>query len=65
MGSQLNAVHLEATHQDVTECVDYKSAISSSVTDFKKNYKSLVDPRLNSAQTMHVIQCIAKYYAER
>ena len=65
MGSQLNAIHLEATHQNITECVDYKSSIGSSVTDFKKNYKSLVDPRLNYAQTMHVIQCIAKYYAER
>lgn len=65
MGSHLNAIHLEATHQNVMECVDYKSSISSSVTDFKKNYKSLVDPRLNYAQTMHVIQCVAKYYAER
>lgn len=65
MGSQLNAIHLEATHQNVTECVDYKSSISSSVTDFKQNYRSLVDPRLNYAQTMHVIQCVAKYYAER
>lgn len=65
MGSQLNAIHLEATHQNVTECVDYKSSISSSVTDFKKNYRSLVDPRLNYAQTMHVIQCVAKHYAER
>lgn len=65
MGSQLNAIHLEATHQNVAECVDYKSSMSSSVTDLKKNYKSLVDPRLNYAQTMHVIQCIAKYCAER
>lgn len=64
MGSQLNALHLEATHQNVMECVDYKSSISSSVTDFKKNYRSLMDPRLNYAQTMHVIQCVAKYYTE-
>lgn len=64
MGSQLNAIHLEATHQNVTECVDYKSSISSPVTDFKQNYRSLVDPRLNYAQTMCVIQCVAKYYAE-
>lgn len=61
IGSQLNAIHLEATHQDVTECVDYQS----SLCDFKKNYKSLVDPRLNYAQTMHVIHCVAKQYAER
>ncbi|MFA6301666.1 MAG: 3-deoxy-7-phosphoheptulonate synthase [Legionella sp.] len=65
MGSQLNAIHLEATHQNVRECVDYKSSFSSSVTDFKKNYRSLVDPRLNYAQTIHVIQCVAKYYAKR
>lgn len=64
LSSQLNAIHLEATHQNVTECVDYKSSISSSITDFKKNYKSLVDPRLNYAQTMHVMRCIAKHYIE-
>ncbi|WP_131795560.1 3-deoxy-7-phosphoheptulonate synthase [Fluoribacter gormanii] len=61
MGSQLNAIHLEATHQDVTECLDYES----SLCNCKKNYTSLVDPRLNYAQTMHVIQCVAKYFAER
>lgn len=65
MASQLNALHLEATHENVTECVDYKFSVSSSVTDFKKSYKSLVDPRLNYAQTMHAIQCVAKYYTER
>lgn len=66
MGSQLNAIHLEATHQNVTECIDYKYSISSNpITDFKTNYRSLADPRLNYAQTMHVIQCAAKYYAER
>lgn len=54
MGSQLNAIHLEATHQNVTECIDYK------FSDYKQNYKSLMDPRLNYAQTMHVMQCIAK-----
>jgi 3-deoxy-7-phosphoheptulonate synthase len=65
MGSQLNAIHLEATHQNVTECVDYQSCFSSSGIDFKKDFKSLVDPRLNYVQTMHVIQCLAKYYAKR
>jgi 3-deoxy-7-phosphoheptulonate synthase len=64
MGSALNAIHLEATHQDVTECLDYNSSIDDSVIDFKKSYKSLLDPRLNYAQTMHVMQCIAKYYVE-
>ncbi|MDR3441846.1 MAG: 3-deoxy-7-phosphoheptulonate synthase [Legionella sp.] len=64
MGSKLNAIHLEATHQDVTECIDYKSSICSSVIDFKKSYKSLVDPRLNYEQTMHVIQCVARHYVE-
>ncbi|MFT4059522.1 MAG: 3-deoxy-7-phosphoheptulonate synthase [Legionella sp.] len=64
MGSTLNAIHLEATHQKVTECIDYKSSLCSSVTGFKKNYKSLVDPRLNYEQTMHVMQCIAKHYVD-
>ncbi|KTD00561.1 3-deoxy-7-phosphoheptulonate synthase [Fluoribacter gormanii] len=64
MGSQLNAIHLEATHQNVTECMDYKSSRCESISDLKKNYKSLLDPRLNYAQTMHVIQCVAKHYAK-
>lgn len=63
MGSQLNAIHLEATHQNVTECMDYKSSHCESISDLKKNYKNLLDPRLNYAQTLHVIQCVAKYYA--
>ncbi|WP_287007390.1 3-deoxy-7-phosphoheptulonate synthase, partial [Legionella sp.] len=64
MGSKLNAIHLEATHQDVTECLDYNSSINELVTDFKKSYKSLVDPRLNYAQTIHMMQGIAKLYIE-
>ena len=64
MGSKLNAIHLEATYQDVTECVDYESSICDSVTDFKKTYKSLAEPRLNYEQTMHVIQSIAKHYVD-
>lgn len=64
MGSQLNAIHLEATHQNVTECMDYKLSCCESISDIKKNYKSLLDPRLNYAQTMHVIQCVAKHYAK-
>ncbi|PYD07176.1 phospho-2-dehydro-3-deoxyheptonate aldolase, partial [Pseudomonas syringae pv. pisi] len=58
----LNAIHLEATHQNVTECMDYNSSRCESISDLKKNYKSLLDPRLNYAQTMHVIQCVAKHY---
>lgn len=65
MDSQLNAMHLEATHQDITECIDYELSTNSSVTDVKKSYTSLRDPRLNYAQAIHVIQCVAKYYAER
>ncbi|KTC76064.1 3-deoxy-7-phosphoheptulonate synthase [Legionella birminghamensis] len=64
MGSRLNAIHLEATHQNVMECMDYTSSENDSLAmDFKKNYKSLLDPRLNYAQTIHVMQCIAKCYA--
>jgi 3-deoxy-7-phosphoheptulonate synthase len=61
MGSKLNAIHLEATHQDVTECMDYPSSIDDLVTD-SKSCKSLGDPRLNYAQTIHVLQNIARYY---
>lgn len=63
-GSQLNAIHLEATYQNVRECMDYESSFSSSGCGIKKSYKNLVNPRLNYAQTMHVIQCVARYYIE-
>jgi len=64
MGSKLNAIHLEATHQDVTECVSYESSLYDSVSELKKNYKSLLDPRLNYEQTLHVIQLVVKHYIE-
>ena len=62
IGSQLNAIHLEITHQDVTECLDYTFA-DDSVTDLT-SHRSLMAPRLNYAQTIHVIQCIAKHYVQ-
>lgn len=58
LGSRLNAIHLEATHQNVSECSDYKSSISYSIADYKKR----AAPRLNYAQTVHLMQCIAKHY---
>lgn len=63
MGSQLNALHLEATYEEVTECVNYELPAGDSLTDLNKNYNSLT-PRLNYEQTMHVIQCVAKNYVE-
>lgn len=64
MDSQLNAIHLEATYQNVTECVDYNIPSQNLGAGFKKNYKSLVDPRLNYAQTMHVMQSVAQHYIQ-
>ncbi|MFJ1268645.1 3-deoxy-7-phosphoheptulonate synthase [Legionella lytica] len=64
MGSQLNAIHLEITDQDVTECLNYPSSIDESIIDRQKCYNNLVvNPRLNYAQAMHVMQCIAKLSA--
>lgn len=62
LGSQLNSIHLEATHQDIMECLDYNSPPCNSVNYFKKNCNSLTDLRLNYAQTIHVMQCLAKQY---
>lgn len=52
-GSRLGGMHVEASGDtDLLECVD-------SLDQLKPNraYKSLVDPRLNSAQCMRLIQC--------
>lgn len=62
LDSQLNAIHLDATHQDVTECMDYRPSLCHSVAYCNKSYKSVVNPRLNYAQTIHVMRCIAKHY---
>jgi len=62
MGSQLNAIHLEATHQDIMECMNYESTYHG--IDLNKNYKSLPDPRLNFEQTVHVIQHVARNYID-
>lgn len=55
----LAGIHLEATHEDVSECL----SINETTINADK-YKSFVDPRLNREQTIavidHVIHCIKK-----
>jgi 3-deoxy-D-arabino-heptulosonate 7-phosphate (DAHP) synthase class II len=50
MGSRVHGLHLEATGDDVTECMGV------DVSDFSlPRYRSVCDPRLNPMQTRHVV----------
>ncbi len=62
-GSHLGGVHLELTGDNVTECIGGTSNISES--DLVRNYKSLVDPRLNYDQAMEIAFLIAEQVAKK
>lgn len=50
MGSRVHGLHLEATAEDVTECIGVDVSELSS-----ERYRSVCDPRLNPLQTKHVV----------
>ncbi len=50
-GSFLSGIHLETTPEAVTECLDE----TLSIQDLKRNYKAVVDPRLNPEQAEKII----------
>ena len=52
-GSHLVGLHLEVTHQAVTECIGGDITIDK----LKENYQSALDPRLNPEQAKQVITC--------
>jgi 3-deoxy-7-phosphoheptulonate synthase len=60
MGIPLAGIHLEATHEDVYECIN-SPADSSVKTAW--SYTSLLDPRLNQQQSCHVIQLLGNALA--
>ena len=62
MGTQLNAIYLEATHQNVMECVNDVGAHPTSLEYFKKKDKYPRGLRLNYEQTVHVVRFIAQHY---
>jgi 3-deoxy-7-phosphoheptulonate synthase len=51
---KVDGVMLEATHEDVLECVDNKSEVQPH------KYKSYLDPRLNYQQTLEVIKLLSQ-----
>ncbi len=56
--SHLGGLHLEITPEPVTECLGGKQGPSES--DLTKNYKSLLDPRLNASQAIEVTDKLAR-----
>lgn len=48
----LGAIHFEMTGENVTECIGGASGLSEE--DLVRDYKSLVDPRLNYEQAMEI-----------
>lgn len=56
-GGHPAGIHLEATPEDVTECVGGPQGITD--TDLRRRYLTTCDPRLNGIQTDHVIRTTA------
>jgi 3-deoxy-7-phosphoheptulonate synthase len=63
MDSNLGGVHLELTGDNVTECLGGSTNVQES--DLTKNYRSLVDPRLNYDQAMEIAFLIADQLSRR
>lgn len=51
-GTHLGGVHFELTGENVTECVGGASGVTEA--DLARDYRSLVDPRLNYEQAMEL-----------
>lgn len=56
MGTILGGIHLEATFEDVTECLNQGEHFDRD----NLNYTSLLDPRLNKSQSINVIKFISE-----
>jgi len=57
-GSRLGGVHLELTGENVTECTGGARDLSDE--DLKRDYKSMVDPRLNYEQSLEMAMLIVR-----
>ncbi|MFN7925227.1 MAG: 3-deoxy-7-phosphoheptulonate synthase class II [Bryobacteraceae bacterium] len=58
LGSHMGGVHFELTGEDVTECVGGAAGITEA--DLHDNYRTEVDPRLNSDQALELALLIAR-----
>ncbi len=56
--SHLGGVHLEMTHEHVTECIGGKQALNED--NLEKAYHSPVDPRLNAEQFLEIATVLSK-----
>jgi 3-deoxy-7-phosphoheptulonate synthase len=61
MSSILGGVHFELTGEDVTECVGGARGLGEA--DLKRAYRSRVDPRLNSDQSLEMAMLMARKLA--
>jgi len=59
--SRLGGVHLELTGENVTECTGGARDLSDE--DLKRDYKSMVDPRLNYEQSLEMAMLIVRKHA--
>lgn len=57
MGSHLGGVHFELTGENVTECMGGSQGLTEE--DLNRDYKSLVDPRLNYEQALEMATHLA------
>ncbi len=60
--SRLGGVHLELTGENVTECTGGARDLSDE--DLKRDYKSMVDPRLNYEQSLEMAMLIVRKHAQ-
>jgi 3-deoxy-7-phosphoheptulonate synthase len=58
-GSHLGGVHFELTGEDVTECIGGAGGLSEA--DLDRDYRSLLDPRLNDEQALEMTLAIAAH----
>ncbi|MCA9729754.1 MAG: 3-deoxy-7-phosphoheptulonate synthase, partial [Candidatus Eisenbacteria bacterium] len=57
MGSVLGGVHFELAGEDVTECIGGARGLTEA--DLTRDYRSRVDPRLNSEQAIEMAMLLA------
>lgn len=57
LGSRLGGVHFEMTGENVTECIGGSTGLREE--DLTRDYRSLVDPRLNYEQALEMAMAIA------
>ncbi len=56
-GSHLGGVHFELTGENVTECIGGSTGLVEA--DLHRDYRSLVDPRLNYEQALEMAMLVA------